>query len=94
MGGYSPLQIKERVINLSEKISSLSFNIEVALIGLLNSDKNTMAFYRIEELNWPHVDNDITEYDFFDFRTTKVRKCKPGYYLYQVSRENVSVCVC
>lgn len=54
---YGQLLISgERVLNLGEKASSFSFNFRFAFIQVLDSSKNSMAFYTIEELVWPKDD--------------------------------------
>jgi hypothetical protein len=67
---------KERVVNLGENATSIFFNMNYALIGVVDENKNSLAFYRIEELIWPEQDSFVERYNPLDYRITNVENCK------------------
>lgn len=91
-GISSPLSLKERVIELGENASSIDVNLKFAQIGVLDSGKNTIAFYRIEELLWPDEDCDVAEYQMQNYGTQNVWLCRANQKL--IVHKNVKGAVC
>lgn len=93
-GINSPFSLSERVINLGEIASSITVNFYFAYIGVVDSSKNTMAFYRIDELAWPDDDLRIREYFFTSFRRNNAQSCRADHKLVKDPLNKTASCLC
>lgn len=77
--GTQPLH--ERVVELGEKATSIFYNSFMALFGTVDSAKNLVALYKLEELVYPRSNSVVAEYDYIDYRSSNPVKCKANRHM-------------
>lgn len=82
---YDRPGLKERIINLGESVTSIFFNSFSAILGTVDSSKNSVAFYKIDELVWYRHEELIEEFDFLDYRSSNPIRCRGDRHLHEFS---------
>lgn len=73
---FDGANLKERAIELGEQATSIFYNSQIAMFGTVDSGKNSVAFYKLEELISPKYNTVVAEYDYLDYRSSNPVSCK------------------
>lgn len=84
----------ERMVRLGENSSHFSFNFRYGYFGALDASKNTIAFYRIDELLWPKDDLRVEEYSGTSNLKANPKKCRSNHNIVDFPDVPGAVCVC